>query len=205
MKRELSKSHEARTRCCCACCGARSEHQTGTCIVIMQYGDKEGTCTVHQAEHPPQGNCKSVIEAQIMANTVHKESVASHKGGKSPRLLRQTGVWPALMESDWYDLLGRLIEIMPADVRRRMGDIVRKANTGVRRNGVRTTVLIKIAFGKEEGSGYPDLPVSCGQDTHTHLCSTVCSKVRNAQLTRLAQGPAQLKNCIVVFVRPKRV
>ena len=46
-----------------------------------------------------------------------------------------------------------------ADERRRMGEIVRKGNTGVSRHGMRVTVSIKIASGKEEGRGYPDLPI----------------------------------------------
>ena len=61
------------------------------------------------------------------------------------------------MESDWYDLVSRLVEIIPADETRRMGEIVKRANAGVRKHGVRATVLIKIASGKEEGSSYPDL------------------------------------------------
>ena len=39
-KRELVISHKSRTRCCCAYCGAPSEHETGTCMVTMQYGDE---------------------------------------------------------------------------------------------------------------------------------------------------------------------
>ena len=34
--------------------------------------------------HRPQGNCKSVIEALIMANNVHEEDVSYHEVG-SPR------------------------------------------------------------------------------------------------------------------------
>ena len=34
---------------------------------------------VDQAEYPPQGNCKSVIEALIMANNVREEITGSHK------------------------------------------------------------------------------------------------------------------------------
>ena len=40
-KREFVGSHKSRTRCCCAYCGARSEHEAGTCIVTMQSGDEE--------------------------------------------------------------------------------------------------------------------------------------------------------------------
>ena len=40
------------------------------------------------------------------------------------------------MESDWYDLVSRLLEIIPVDDNRKgMGERVRKANTGVRRHG----------------------------------------------------------------------
>ena len=52
--RELVRSHKSRTRCCCAYCGAPSEHETGTCIVTLQYCDEEESCTVCQAEYKPQ-------------------------------------------------------------------------------------------------------------------------------------------------------
>ena len=39
----------------------------------MQYGDEDETCIVHQAEYPPQRNCKSVVEALVMANNVDEE------------------------------------------------------------------------------------------------------------------------------------
>ena len=35
-KRELVRAHTSHTRCCCAYCGALSEHETGTCIDAMQ-------------------------------------------------------------------------------------------------------------------------------------------------------------------------
>ena len=66
-------SRKNRTMCCCACCGADSEHDCGTCEVAMQFGDGAQTCMVYQADHPPQGNCKSAIEALIVANHVHEE------------------------------------------------------------------------------------------------------------------------------------
>ena len=50
---------------------------------------------------------------------------------------------------DWYDLVTRLIEIIPAGEIRGMGEIVRKANAGVRRHSIRATVLINIASRKE--------------------------------------------------------
>ena len=41
--------------------------------------------------------------------------------------------------------------------------------------------------------------------THnTHLCSTVCSQARNAHHA-LGSRPTRLQNCIVIFVRLKRV
>ena len=76
-KKELSKSHKVRTECCCAYCGAPSEHETFTCTVTMQHGNEEETCMVHQAGYQPQGNCKSVSDALIAANNVREKSVCS--------------------------------------------------------------------------------------------------------------------------------
>ena len=45
------------------------------------------------------------------------------------------------MESDWCDLVGRFIEIIPVDAIRRTCEIVKKANTGVRSHGIEDTVL----------------------------------------------------------------
>ena len=86
-RREPPKSHNARTRCCWESCGASGERETGTCMISMQYGDKDDTCMVDQVEYPAQGNCKSVIEAPIMASDVHEEDVSSHEVG-SPRRSR---------------------------------------------------------------------------------------------------------------------
>ena len=80
-RREPPKSHKARTRCCWAYCGAYGERETGTCMITMQYGDKDDTCMVDQAEYPAQGNCK----APIMASNVHEEDVSSHKLGSPCR------------------------------------------------------------------------------------------------------------------------
>ena len=66
-------------RCCCAYCGASSEHEMGSCILTMQHGDDEEICLVHQAACPARGNCKSVIEALLMANNVRQEDPNSHK------------------------------------------------------------------------------------------------------------------------------
>ena len=45
------------------------------------------------------------------------------------------------MESDWYNLVGRLIDIILTEEVRNLGEIVRKANTGVKNQGIRATVL----------------------------------------------------------------
>ena len=52
----------------------------------------------------------------------------------------------ALMEADPHDLVSRLVEIILAD------EINGMANTGVRRHGMRATVLSKIGSATEEGS-----------------------------------------------------
>ena len=61
-KTEPTRTHKARPKCCCAYCGAYSEHETDTCIVTMQHGDEDVMCMVYEAECP-QGNCKWVLEA----------------------------------------------------------------------------------------------------------------------------------------------
>ena len=77
--REHKGSQMSRARCSCVYCGASSEHEMGSCIVTVQDGNDEEVYVVYQAEYPPQGNCKSVIEALIMANNVHQEDLNSHK------------------------------------------------------------------------------------------------------------------------------
>ena len=49
-KREAVKSPKARTWCCCAYSDAPCEHETGTCIVTIQYGDEDETCLVYQSD-----------------------------------------------------------------------------------------------------------------------------------------------------------
>ena len=66
-EKELVRSHNSRSRCCCAYCGAPGEHESDNCIITMQYGDEEDSCMVFQAGYPLQGNCMSVVEALIMA------------------------------------------------------------------------------------------------------------------------------------------
>ena len=71
-QRELALSHKARTGHCSAYCGALSEHETGTCIVTMQYGDEERMRVAYQAEYPSQEKGTSVIVAFIMANNAYE-------------------------------------------------------------------------------------------------------------------------------------
>ena len=52
----------------------------------MQFGDGAQTCMVYQADHPPQGNCKSAIEALIVGINVHEEEVDSRKVGCHERV-----------------------------------------------------------------------------------------------------------------------
>ena len=75
------RSHNSRTRSCCAYCGAPSEHESGNYSITMQYGDEEDSCMVFQAGYPLQGNCMSVVKALIAANNVHQEEVSSHQVG----------------------------------------------------------------------------------------------------------------------------
>ena len=44
------------------------------------------------------------------------------------------------MKSDWYDLMSRILDVFLADERQGMGELVKKANTSVRRYGTRATV-----------------------------------------------------------------
>ena len=50
---------------------------------------------------------------------------------------------PTLMESAWCDKVSRRTEIVPVEEIRRMGETARQANMGVRRRGIRATVLTK--------------------------------------------------------------
>ena len=90
-RRERPKSHNARTRCCWAYCGASGERETGTCMITMQYGDKDDTCMVGQAEYMAQGTCKSVIEAPTMVSNEHEEDVSSDKVGSPCRCTGASG------------------------------------------------------------------------------------------------------------------
>ena len=96
---------------CCVHCGAQSEHESGTGIVTMQYVDEEETCVVYQAEHPPQGNCQSVVQGLIMANHVHEVDAGPHKVGSHRRVYgcvrNHTLVWPRF-GSYGASIIGRL-------------------------------------------------------------------------------------------------
>ena len=107
--RGSEEPHEARTKCCCASCGAPTEHETRTCVVAMQNGDEEGTCVVCQVEYPPQGRFESVIEALITSYNVHEEDagfdkVGSHRrvygGLRSHTLEELTEFWQVWSEYD---------------------------------------------------------------------------------------------------------
>ena len=47
----------------------------------MQRGGEKESCLVLQAEKPPQGNCKSVLQALVMANNVRERDVSYHEVG----------------------------------------------------------------------------------------------------------------------------
>ena len=47
---------------------------------------------------------------------------------------------PPLKESDWFDMVSRFIEISVADEIRGLGEILRKADSGVGRHGMMATV-----------------------------------------------------------------
>ena len=49
-------------------------------------------------------------------------------------------------------LVTRILEAFPGDEMNVMGEIVEKANTGVRRDGMTALVLSKTSSAKEEGS-----------------------------------------------------
>ena len=59
------------------------------------------------------------------------------------------------MESNWYDLESHLLGAVAVGKIKEVGEIVRKANTGVRRHGVRATVFSNLASAKEEGRNVP--------------------------------------------------
>ena len=52
------------------------------------------------------------------------------------------------MELDWFDLVSRLIEISVADEMRGLGEILRKADSGVGRHGIMATVDSRYPQGK---------------------------------------------------------
>ena len=62
---------------------------------------------------------------------------------------------PPITEPDWHDLMSRILDAIPADEMKWMGEIDRKANKeGVRRPGTGATVLSKMGSVKK-GSDVP--------------------------------------------------
>ena len=61
---------------------------------------------------------------------------------------------PHLMESEWYDLVGILLETFHAGELKMMGEIVRNGHTGAMKHGTKATILNKI-----EREECPDLRV----------------------------------------------
>ena len=55
--------------------------------------------------------------------------------------------------------MGRIIEIIPAGEVKEMGEIVRKAFTGVKKHDTRVSVFRKIRSKKEDCEDYPGLSV----------------------------------------------
>ena len=74
------------------------------------------TSVVYQAEHPPQGNCRSMIGALIIANSVHQEDAGSHKVG-SPRSVYRSLKCHTLEElaefwknmATWFDVENNIV------------------------------------------------------------------------------------------------
>ena len=80
----LTRQREPSCILLCSNCAA-----LGTCIVAMQHGDAEETCKVYQPEYSPQENCKSVVEALIMANNVHGGRCMLPSSVQSPQGVRE--------------------------------------------------------------------------------------------------------------------
>ena len=84
--------------------------------------------------------------ADVKANVVVKEVFLATLGNcGAQRLFFRTSEFdgfgskqfgPPLMELDWFDLVSRLIEISVADEMRGLGEILRKADSGVGRHGI---------------------------------------------------------------------
>ena len=55
---------------------------------------------------------------------------------------------PPLKESDWFDMVSRFIEISVADEIRGLGEILRKADSGVGRHGMMATVGCRYPQGR---------------------------------------------------------
>ena len=89
-------SHKARTKWCCAYCGAPSENEAGSCTVTVQYGHEDEMCTVCQAQYFSQGNSISVIKALTMYDNVREEDASSREVGSHRRVYG--GLWRHTLE-----------------------------------------------------------------------------------------------------------
>ena len=91
---------------------------------------------------------------------------------------------PTLMESDWYNLVSRVLEAMFADERKGTGEVARKANADVRRHGMRGTVLSKIASATEERSDVPGVMMSGQREEIIKATNRASQGIMNENLSR---------------------
>ena len=68
---------------------------------MTQFGDEPDESVIFQAECPPQGHCRSVLEALIMANNLHDEHEGTLKVGCEQRI--SGGLSNATMEGNFVD------------------------------------------------------------------------------------------------------
>ena len=84
-KRNSKGSHKARTECCCTYCGARSEHDNGTCRDTTQYGDEEETCVVEQAAATHRSATVRRPRPRLRPKPRARGRRGAPEGGKSPQ------------------------------------------------------------------------------------------------------------------------
>ena len=74
----------------------------------MQCDDEDTSCMVYQAEYPPQGNCRWVIEALIMASHVHEGVHHTVYGGQGGQTLEKpAAAWRSRSDQVW--LIGQSV------------------------------------------------------------------------------------------------
>ena len=66
------------TRILCVFSGTKNYGVIRSCVVTMQYDDELDSCSAFQANSPPQGDCKNLLEALTMANNVQRVSDYCH-------------------------------------------------------------------------------------------------------------------------------